>query len=79
MKVGDIVYYARIMPNVGLYDVYELKIRTVEDDWFAGVEKSEKHVYLFHNCDIGKVIFNERHDALEVVTMAEDKKGQTGD
>lgn len=73
MQVGDRVFYARIMPSVGLYDVYELKIRTLEKDWFVGMEKGEKHAYLFSNKDIGKVIFTERHDALEVVTIAEDK------
>ena len=29
---NDILYYARIMPTLGLYDVYELKIRTINED-----------------------------------------------
>ena len=44
---GDIVYYARIMPNLGIFDVYDIKIRTVVDTWFSGVEKRDKKVFLF--------------------------------
>ncbi len=33
IKKNDIVYYARIMPKLDVYDVYELKVRTVEDTY----------------------------------------------
>ena len=39
---GDIIYYARIMPNLGIFDVYELKIRTVADTYFVGTDKRDK-------------------------------------
>lgn len=42
MKKGDIVYYTRIIPSVGIYDLLELKIRTVADEYFAGMEKRDK-------------------------------------
>lgn len=46
---NDILYYARIMPTLGLYDVYELKIRTINEEnrWFCGMEKRTKIAYLF--------------------------------
>ena len=41
---NDILYYARIMPTLGLYDVYDLKIRTIDEEnrWFCGMEKRTK-------------------------------------
>ena len=39
LKKGGIIYYARIMPNLGVFDVYELKIRTVADTYFVGTDK----------------------------------------
>lgn len=74
MKNKDIVYYARIIPNTGIYDVCELKIRTVKDDWFVGVDKRDKRAYLFYQKDIYNVIFFNRNDALNKVRAAESNK-----
>lgn len=70
----DIVYYARTIPEVGIYEICELKIRTVEDTYFVGVDKRDKHAFLFNMCDIGKIIFLNRKEALEIVRNAENKK-----
>lgn len=74
MKKKDIVYYARIIPNTGIYDVCELKIRTVKDDWFVGVDRRDKRAYLFYDKDINNVIFFNRNDALNKVRTAEANK-----
>ena len=74
MKKKDIVYYARIIPTTGIYDVCELKIRTVKDDWFVGVDKRDKRAYLFYQKDIYNVIFFNRNDALNKVHAAESNK-----
>lgn len=74
LKKKDIVYYARIMPSIGIYDICELKIRTVEDTYFVGVDKRDKHAYLFNNNSIGSIIFIERKDALKLVQDAEKNK-----
>lgn len=71
---GQVVYYARIMPTVGVYEVLELKIRTVEDDYFVGTEKRSKHAYLFENSTIDKHIFKDRKLALDLVKEAEKNK-----
>lgn len=75
----DIVYYARIIPTSSIYDVCELIIRTVEDSWFVGIDKRDKHAYLLHNDDIGKIVFNKRKDALNKVLDAESNKKETID
>ena len=71
-KIGDIVYYARIMPTLGIYDVCELKIRTVTDTYFVGTDKRDKRAYLFSYNAVGKCIFSNRKDAVEKVIMAEE-------
>ena len=74
LKKKDIVYYARIQPTLGVYDVLELIVRTVETDWFTGMDKRDKRVYLFNNKDINKTVFNDRKEALKIVKEAEKNK-----
>lgn len=74
MKRKDIVYYARIQPTLGVYDVLELVIRTVESTWFTGMEKRDKRVYLFSNKDLNKTVFTDRKEALNKVKEAEKYK-----
>ena len=71
MEKGKIVYYARCLP--GIYDMCELVIRTVADNFFVGVDKRDKRAYLFKYEDIGKIIFDDRADALAVLQIAESK------
>ena len=74
MKRKDIVYYARIQPTLGVYDVLELLVRTVESDWFTGMDKRDKRVYLFSNKDLNKTVFADRKEALNVVKESEKHK-----
>ena len=71
---NDIVYYARIIPTTGLYEIHELLVRTADKDWFVGIDKKDKHAYLFYEKDIGKTIFSQRKDALNKVKDAEKNK-----
>lgn len=38
----EIVYFAHIIPQLGIYDVCEIIIRTIEDDYFVGIDKHDK-------------------------------------
>ena len=71
-KIGDIVYYARIMPTLGVYDVCELKIRTITDTYFVGMDKRDKRAYLFSYNAVGKCIFSNRKDAVEKAIATEE-------
>ena len=77
LKKKDIVYYTRIIPSSGIYDVYELTVRTVEDDWFVGLEKRDKQAFLFSSSDFNKIVFKDRNKALKVVKLAELNKKAT--
>ena len=69
---GDIVYYARIMPNLGIFDVYDLKVRTVADTYFVGIEKRDKKAFLLPYSAIGEYVFVDRKDAVDKATIAEE-------
>ena len=71
MEVNDVVYYARIMPFCDVYEVCELRVRTVGDDWFTGIDNHDKHVYCFKQSDTESTFFYNRADALEKVKEAE--------
>lgn len=74
LNKGDIVYYARIQKKNGTYDLCELKIRTVEDTYFAGVDKKDKRAYLFGYNALGDYVFQDRGEALRKVKNAEKDK-----
>ena len=74
MTKGDKVYYARIIPNVGIYEVYDLKVRMVDADWFSATEKRTHKAFIFSNKDINNKVFMKREDALKIVKEAEKHK-----
>lgn len=74
LKKKDTVYYARIMPSVGIYDLLDINIRTVAETYFVGVDKRDKRAYLFNNDALGKTVFTDRKEALKVVKEAEKHK-----
>lgn len=39
---GDTVYYTRVFPETGTYDLCDLIVRTVMDSWFCGVDKKRQ-------------------------------------
>ena len=69
---GDIIYYSRIMPNLGIFDVYELNIRTIEDTYFVGTDKRDKRAFLLPYSAIGEYVFIERKDAVDKAILAEE-------
>ena len=74
MKVlnkGDILYFSRIIPKTGIYDVCELYIRTVEETYFVGIDK-KAHIFGYYR--INEDIFDNRKDALNKVQRAEKNK-----
>ena len=74
MKRKDILYYARIQPSLGVYEVLELLVRVVETGWFSAMDKRDKRVYLFADKDLNKTVFADRKEALTLVKGAEKHK-----
>lgn len=77
MKVlnkGDILYFSRIIPKTGIYDVCELYIRTVEETYFVGIDKKDKQAHIFGYNRINEDIFDNKKNALNKVQRAEKNK-----
>ena len=74
IKLKDIVYYARIMPKLGIFDVYDLKVRTIADTYFVAIDKRDKKSYLFNYNDIGKTVFFNWQEAVDKTKEAEKNK-----
>ena len=51
---GLTVYFARIMPTQNIYEVKDLYVRTVAEDYFVATDKKDKHAFLFMYKDIEK-------------------------
>ena len=60
------------MPNLGIFDVYELKIRTIEDTYFVGTDKRDKKAFLLPYSAIEKYVFIDRKDAVDKAIVAEE-------
>lgn len=71
IKPKQHLYYAQILPQVGIYNVLEMSVATIYPTYFAVTEKRDKHRYLFNYTDINKTIFLNRSDCLEKVKYAE--------
>ena len=71
LKKKDIVYYARIVKQTGIYEVCELSIRTLEGTYFVGTDKHDKKAYCFSYENAKDTIFINRRDALNKVITAQ--------
>ena len=71
ISIGSYVYWARILKPLGVYDVLDLRVRTVEDDYIVAVDGKTKQSHMFSKKNIGKVVFTSRGMALDKVREAE--------
>lgn len=74
IKKGDQLYFSRILPNVGIYEVCDVKVRTVANSWFSVTEKRTHKTFLFSYADINKTIFYNREEAVWIVKEQEKNK-----
>ena len=68
------MYWARVLPKIQVYDLYELKVRTLYDTYFVCVDKRTKQSYMFSYHNINKTIYVVREDALEHIKSEESKR-----
>lgn len=65
---GETLYYARIHPSIGMFELVDIKVCTITPLWFTGVKQQ---TFLFDNSDVNKTVFKDRKKALEKVKEAE--------
>lgn len=76
IKLDTWMYWARIIPNSGIYNVINLHICTIYDGYFVGCKKRtiSSQRYIFEEKDIENILFFDRKDALAKVKEAEKNK-----
>ena len=72
--IGDVVYWARIHHETGIYEICELKVRTVYPDIFVGVDKDSKRAFVLNYDECDETVFDNREFALKLVKEAEKNK-----
>lgn len=71
---GQELYYAQIMERFGYYNVIDLKVRSIGDNWLVAIEKNSPKAYCFNEHDFGEILFTDRLEALNKVKVAEGKQ-----
>ena len=66
MQKDDIIYFSHVLPKLNVYEVLEMKIRTVGVNWFvASSTKNRNNVYAFTDDDINQIVFSTYQEAYE--------------
>ena len=66
MQKDDIIYFSHVLPKLNVYEVLEMKIRTVGVNWFvASSTKNRNNVYAFTDDDINQIVFQTYQEAYE--------------
>lgn len=74
VKKHDKIYYARIIENTYICDVYDLVVRTVGETFFVACDKRDKKAYLFLYSDIDDSVFLDRKLALNKIMEARENR-----
>ena len=57
-----------------VYSTLSKKRIYIPNTWFVGIDKRDKHAYMFNYSDLNTILFAERKDALDKVKAAEKNK-----
>ena len=66
IQKDDIIYFSHVLPKLNVYEVLEMKIRTLGVNWFvASSTKNRNNVYAFTDDDINQIVFQTYQEAYE--------------
>ncbi len=63
LQKGDVVIFARVLPKIGYYELLDLHIVSVYDDYCTGADTKTKQTFLFSRKLAEKVLFLNRNSA----------------
>lgn len=73
LKKGDTLYFARIMPSFGYYEIHDVILVTKYDDHCTVADKKTKQSFLFMESNIVTNLFAIRNEALEYLKKEKEK------
>ena len=62
-KIGDIIYYLRVMPDLGVNEIIEGKIRTLELDYIVIARTDSSKQALYINRNSRNLIYKDKKSA----------------
>lgn len=66
LKRNDIVHYVRVMKNLGLYEVLELKIGNVNEKYCTAIDNNTKQTFLINKDNAEELLFFDRKKAVQM-------------
>lgn len=73
IQKGDTLYFARIMPRFGYYEIHNVVMVTKYDDHCTVCETKTKQSFLLLKNDINEKLYTNRDDALTYLREEENK------
>lgn len=73
MEKADKVYFCNIISNCNIYEVFELTIRTVADNYYVGVDSTTRQAYVFTESMMDNLVYKHRFEALNKVETERSK------
>lgn len=64
IRPADKIYWARAVPNCGIYEVVEARVHSVQETYIVAVDVKNKYSYLFSAKDINERIFATNYEAM---------------
>ncbi|MDD5901713.1 MAG: hypothetical protein PUC73_12560 [Lachnospiraceae bacterium] len=77
LKKGDTLYFARIMPSFGYYEIHDVQVVTKYDDHCTVTEKKTKQSFLFNIDNALKQLYIKRNEALDFLKIEKEKNKNT--
>ena len=70
-KRRDRVYYARMMPSLGYYEIHELHMVSIYDDYCSASDVKTKQAFILSTKEALELLYIDRADALKYLKKKE--------
>lgn len=75
LEKGDKVIFVRIMPKLDIFELFDLHIVSVYEDYCTGSDEKTKQTFLFSKKYAQEVLFQDRSLALEYLDKEKQYNG----
>lgn len=65
LERGDKVYFARVLPPLGYYEIHEVVMINKNDEYCTATEQKTKQTFLFMLKDVTERLYIDRSEALK--------------
>lgn len=69
LQRGYNVYFVRVIPKLDIYELLDLHIVSIYDEYCTGVNSKTKQTFLFSKKEFEEVLYFDRKEALECLNQ----------